>query len=209
MVLRRGRGPWRWPRPRHWLFGPGPVEPALVLVGAAMIYCSYTLTYSARTVMLKDGRWTEPQFLYQFASRYHVLPLLGLVTIVAALLASWPFVRRCDARRGLPALIAAVVGLVTMFVQSGEASYWNWMLRPARPARHPVGSSPPGRTGSAEGVSRSQLMRIFDPVYRTWNGSVMNDRPYAFHLMNLAVQAPEQVERPLPDDQARPVCWRG
>ncbi len=175
----------------------------LVLVGAAMIYCSYSLTYSARTVMLKEGRWTEPQFLYQFASRYHVLPLLGLVTMVAAVLASWPLIRRCDARRGLPALIAASVGMVTMLVQSGEASHWNWMLR--QPDQRVTLSvlHHLGELARAEGVSRSQLMRIFDPVYRTWNGSVMNDRPYAFHLMNLAVQAPEQVERPLPDDQAR------
>ena len=184
-----------WPRAR-W-------NRRLVLVGAAMIYCSYALTYSARTVMLKEGRWTEPQFLYQFASRYHVLPLLGLVTMVAAVLASWPLFRRCDARRGLPALIAAFVGLVTMLVQSGEASHWNWMLR--QPDQRVTLSvlHHLGELARAEGVSRSQLMRIFDPVYRNWNGSVMNDRPYAFHLMNLAVQAPEQVERPLPDEQAR------
>ncbi len=184
-----------WPRAR-W-------NRRLVLVGAAMIYCSYALTYSARTVMLKEGRWTEPQFLYQFASRYHVFPLLGLVTMVAAVLASWPFFRRCDARRGLPALIAALVGLVTMLVQSGEASQWNWMLR--QPDQRVTLSvlHHLGELARAEGVSRSQLMRIFDPVYRTWNGSVMNDRPYAFHLMNLAVQAPEQVERPLPDEKAR------
>ena len=184
-----------WP-PARW-------NRRLVLVGAAMIYCSYTLTYSARTVMMKEGRWTEPQFLYQFAARYHVLPLLGLVTIVAAILASWPLVRRCDARRGLPALLAALVGLVTMLVQSGEASHWNWMLR--QPDQRITLSvlHHLGELASAEGISRSQLMRIFDPVYRNWNGSVMNDRPYAFHLMNLAVQAPEQVERPLPDDKAR------
>ena len=175
----------------------------LVFVGAAMIYCPYALTYSARTVMLKEGRWTEPQFLYQFAARYHALPLLGLVTIIAAVLAAWPLVRRCDARRGLPALLAALVGLVTMLVQSGEASHWNWMLR--QPDQRVTLSvlHHLGELASAEGVTRSQLMRIFDPVYRDWNGSVMNDRPYAFHLMNLAVQATEQVERPLPDDQAR------
>jgi hypothetical protein len=184
-----------WPRAR-W-------NRRLVVLGIAMIYCSYALTYSARTVMLKDGLWTEPQLLYVFASRYHVLPLLGLVTIVAALLASWPLVRRCDSRRGRPALIATVVGLITMVMQSGEASYWSWMLnqqeqRTTLSALHHV-----GELALAEGVPRAQLMRIFDPVYRSWNQSLINDCPRAFHLMNLAVQAPEQVERPLPDDKAR------
>ena len=153
--------------------------------------------------MLKQGLWTEPQFLYQFAARYHVLPLLGLLTVVAAVLASWPVLRRCDTRRGLPALLAAFVGLITMFVQAEEASKWNWMLRQpdqrvTLSALHHL-----GQLARDEGLPRSQLMRVFDPVFRPWNGSVMHDNPNAFHLMNLAVEAPEQVERSVPDDRAR------
>jgi hypothetical protein len=175
----------------------------IVVIGAAMIYSSYALTYSARVSLLKDGRWTEAQLLYRYASRYHVLPLLGSVTIVAAILASGRLARLCDAHRGLPAFIAALVGLFTMFVQSGEASYWDWILkqpdqRATLAAVHHV-----GELARREGIPRSQLMRIFDPVYRPWNGSVMNDRPYAFHMMNLAVEAPAQVTSPLADAQAR------
>ena len=100
----------------------------LVVIGAAMIYSAYALTYSARTVMLKEGLWTERQFLYQCAVRYHVLPLLGLIAMVAALLASLPLLRPCETRGGLPALVAAFVGLILMFVQARESSLWNFML---------------------------------------------------------------------------------
>ena len=179
-----------------------------VLVGAAMIYGCYLLTYSARTHMLKTGQWTEPQFLYQFASRYHVLPLLGSVTILATLLASWPLIRRLDARRGAAALLAAVVGLATMFVQEKESSFWNWMLDQPDQKTTLAAVNHVGDLARDQGVTRAQLMRIFDPVRRPWNGSVMNDRPYAFHLMNLAVQAPAEALRPVPDDEAPLVCWR-
>ena len=153
--------------------------------------------------MVKAGLWTEPQLLYIFASRYHVLPLVGLVTIVAAILASWSRVRRCDGRRGRPALVATVVGLATMAIQSGEASYWSWMLKQPDQRATLSAVNRVGELALAEGVPRSQLMRIFDPVYRSWNQSLIIDCPRAFHLMNLAVQAPEQVERTLPDDKAR------
>ena len=104
---------------------------------------------------------------------------------------------------GVPALVAAVVGLVTMFVQEKETSFWNWMLtqpdqQVTLAAVHHVGD-----LARDAGISRSQLMRVFDPVHRPWNGSVKSDRPYAFHLMNLAVQAPMEIEPALPDDVAR------
>ncbi len=175
----------------------------LVLIGAAMIYSAYALTYSARMVMLKESRWTERQFLYQCAARYHVLPLLGLLAMVAALLASWPILRRCETRRGLPALVAAFVGLVVMFVQAGESSFWNCMLRQpdqrvTLSALHHL-----GELARDESISRSQLIRIFEPVWRPWNDSVMHDGPNAFHLMNLAVLAPEKAQRAVPDEEAR------
>jgi hypothetical protein len=184
-----------WPRAR-W-------NRRLIVVGAAMIYCSYALTYSARTSMVKQRLWTEPQLLYVFASRYHVLPLVGLVTIVATLLASWPAVRRCDALRGRPALIATLVGLTTMLIHSGDASYWRWMLDEPDQRATLSALNHLGELALAEGVPRSQLIRIFDPVYRSWNQSLLVDCPRAFHLMNLAVQAPERVEQNLPDEKAR------
>ena len=153
MALHRGWDPcagvlpWRWPLwPRaRW-------NRRLVLLGAAMIYCSYALTYSARTIMVKDGLWTEPQLLYVFASRYHVLPLLGLVDDRGRTVGVLAVVRRCDSRRGWPALIATVVGLVTMSVQSSEASRWNWMLNQPD-QRTTLAAQSCGRTGSRRGRS--------------------------------------------------------
>ena len=69
------------------------------LGGAAMIYCGYLLTYVPRVWMLRMGRWSELQLLYQAVGRYHVLPLMGLAAIIAAVIAGWPLVRGCDARR--------------------------------------------------------------------------------------------------------------
>jgi hypothetical protein len=184
-----------WPRAR-W-------DRRLVLVGAAMIYSSYFLTYTSRMHMYKLGYWTEAEFLYRFAARYHVLPLMGLAATVAALLSSWPMIRRCDTRRGLPTLVGAAVGLVMLAVQAHEATQWHWMLhqpdqRATFEALHRVGV-----IARDEGIPREQLLWIFDPAYRPWNGSVRSNRPYAFHIMNLAIQAPERVEHLISDAEAR------
>ncbi|WP_206108233.1 hypothetical protein [Paludisphaera soli] len=184
-----------WPRAR-W-------DRRLVLVGAAMIYSCYFLTFTSRMHMYKLGYWTEADLIYRFAARYHVLPLIGLAAIVAALTSTWPMIRRCDARRGLPTLVGAAVGLVMFAVQAREATQWHWMLhlpdqRATLEALHRVGV-----IARDEGIPREQLLRIFDPAYRPWNASVATNRPYAFHLMNLAIQAPEKVVRPISDAEAR------
>ncbi len=128
---------------------------------------------------------------------------MGMAAIVAALLASWPLVKRCDSRRGLPAIVGTTVGLLMLIAQHREAKHWGWMLnqpdqRETLSALHHL-----GEIARIERVTRSQLLRIFDPVWRSWNGSVLHDRPQAFHLMNLAVQAPEDVEQRLADAEAR------
>ena len=128
---------------------------------------------------------------------------MGMAAIVAALLASRPLVQRCDSRRGLPAIVGTLVGLLMLMVQHREATHWDWMLhqpdqRETLSALHHL-----GEIARVEGVTRSQLLRIFDPAWRSWNGSFLHDRPQAFHLMNLAVQAPEHVEQPLADGEAR------
>jgi len=154
-------------------------------------------------ILLKRGLWTEPQLLYLFASRYHVLPLLGAVTIVASVLASWPSLRRWDAQRSRPALVAGLVGIASMALQAGEASRWGWMLDQPDQRATLKALDHIGKLARADGISRAQLLRIFDPVYRSWNGSLLSDCPRAFHLMNLAAVAPESVERPLRDEIAR------
>ncbi|MGO9462970.1 MAG: acyltransferase family protein [Isosphaeraceae bacterium] len=184
-----------WPRP--------PWDRRLVLAGGAMIYLGYALVYPARVCAVRMGYWTEAQLLYHFAGRYHVLPLLGAAAMIAALLAAWPLIRRCDKRRGLPALIGTLVGLASLAIERDEAAGWEWMLhqpdqKATLKALHRV-----GWLAREEGIPRSQLVRIFDPCFRSWNGSVLHDHPDTFHLMELAAVAPNSVEHPLPDPVAR------
>ena len=180
----------------------------LVLVGAAMIYCSYALTYSARIAMLK--RATGPSRNSSTSSprgtmscRYWVRSRLSPRPRRVAVL------RRCDARQRAACLDRGPGRLGDDARTIGRGFSLELDAASARPARHPVGATPSRRIGNAEGVSRSQLMRIFDPVYRNWNGSIMNRPPAAFHLMNLAVQAPEEVAGRFPMARPVPDSWRG
>jgi hypothetical protein len=181
-----------------------PWDRRLVLVGAAMIYLNYGLTYPTRVCQIDRGQWTEAQLLYEFAARYHVLPIVGVATILAALLASCPRLRRWNSWRGAPAAVGALAGLVVLVVQQHEAKHWDWMLlgypdqKPTLAVVHRV-----GQAARIEGISRSQLLRIFDPALRGWNESVLHNRPYAFHPLNLAIDAPDYVARPIPDHEAR------
>jgi hypothetical protein len=79
-----------------------------------MIYLGYALTYSARAGLVRMGQWTEPQLLYVFGGRYHLLPLLGACAIIAGVLAASPLVRRGDGGPGRPALIGIIVGLLAL-----------------------------------------------------------------------------------------------
>jgi hypothetical protein len=184
-----------WPRP-SW-------DRRLVLAGGAMIYLGYILVYPARVCLVRMGYWTEAQLLYQYGGRYHLLPLLGAAAMIAAVLSAWPLIRRCDKRRGLPAVIGTFVGLVSLAMQHDEAAGWEWMLyQPDQKATmnvlHRVGG-----LAREEDIPRSQLVRIFDPCFRSWNGSVLHEHPDTFHLMELAAAAPDSVEHPLPDAVAR------
>ena len=169
-----------------------------------MIYLGYGMTYAARAGLVKQGRWSEIELIYQNGSRYHVLPLAGLAAVLAAVLAAWRPIRRCDARVGLPAMVGTGVGLVMLVVQHHEVSKsWHWMLRqrgqmPTLAVLHRV-----GLVAREEGITRDQLLRIIDPAYRPWNASLVGDCLYAFPLVKLVAEAPMQVARPLGDDEAR------
>jgi hypothetical protein len=182
-----------WPRAR-W-------DRRLILVAAAMIYLTYALTYSCRVSLLKEGYWTEPQLLYFYAGRYHVLPLLGAAATLAAVAASIPLVRRCDCYRGVPAALGLTCGLVLMFAQEGEATRWDWMLEQPDQQATMEALHRLGEVARDEGITREQLLRVVAPIWRPWNGSVFHCRPNASHLAILCIQAPEGA-RPIMSDQA-------
>ncbi len=175
----------------------------LVVIGAFMIYCGYLLAYVPRVCTLRLGMWSELQLLYQFAARYHILPLMGLAAIVSATIAGFPLAVRGDARPGRPALLGAIVGLAMLGVQFKEASFWDFYLvqpdqRSTLAAVHRL-----GQLAREEGIPRTQLVRIIDPVMRPWNQSILGDRPEAFPLVKLGALAPEEVTRPIADSEAR------
>jgi peptidoglycan/LPS O-acetylase OafA/YrhL len=175
----------------------------LALIGAAMIYLSYSLTYSSRAGLVVQGRWTESQLLYVFGGRYHLLPLMGLAALLACLLAAWPWVRRQDAFSFQPAILGIVVGLTALQVYRGEEDHWRWMMR-CLPDQKATMSALERlrRVAEAEGVPRDQLLRVFDPALRPWNACLLHSYPPAFPLMKL-VQAFPTVQHPLSDDAAR------
>jgi hypothetical protein len=176
----------------------------LVIVGGAMIYLGYALTYCARAGLVRMGEWTEPQLLYDLGGRYHLLPLLGACAIIAGMLAASPLVRRSDGVPGRPALIGIIVGLLALAVNRNEEEHWRWMMQQPDEKATLAALHRVGELARAEGISRDQLTKIFDPVFRPWNGSVRLN-PYYFHFMKLVAQAPLTVDRPIPDEQAR-VC---
>jgi len=175
----------------------------LVVVGAAMIYCGYLLTYIPRVSQLRLGLWNELQLLYHYGSRYHVLPLMGLSAILAAVIAAWPVVRSCDLRRGRPALAGAIVGLTMMAVQFTEARFWDFYLLTEDQNMTFAALHHLGQLAREEGISRAQLVRIIDPAMRPWNQLLLTAQPASFPLVKLAVHAPRETGHPICDQEAR------
>jgi hypothetical protein len=174
----------------------------LVLIGAAMIYPAYALTYCARAGLIRQGRWTEAELLYVWAGRYHLLPLLGACVVLASVVSAIPAVRRWDRSRLRPLVIGVLTGFLTLFANREGVNDWRWMLvqpdqKQTLAALHRV-----GQLAREEGVTREQLTRVFDPVLRPWNDPLRINPPY-FHFMKMVEQAPINVARPLGDDEAR------
>jgi hypothetical protein len=175
----------------------------VVVLGAAMIYLGYALAYVARSRLVIEGKWSEAELIYRYASRYHAIPMLGSATILASVLASQRLIRRCDLGAGLPAIVGTIVGLLMFAVQYHEVNF-----HAARMLNHPdqkvtmVALHHLCQVAREEGITRTQLDRIIMPAVRPWNAGLQTARPEYLSFTRL-VEASEWAVHPRSDDEAR------
>ena len=141
--------------------------------------------------------------LYEWGGRYHELPLLGMGAVLAIGLTAVSRVRVCDRHPTLPILLGIGTGILAFSMNRQETQYWNWMLNQPDQPRTFQALHSMGEAARDLGIGRDQLIRLFDPPFRNWNGSVLNDCPRAFHLTKLVQQTLTSVDHDLPDDLAR------
>ena len=99
-------------------------------------------------------------------------------------------------------MIGIIAAILALAVNRREEDWWRWMMRQPDQKATLAALHKVGELARAEGVSRDQLTRVFDPVFRPWNGCVRLNPP-CFHFVKMVVQAPVKVVKSLPDDEAR------
>jgi hypothetical protein len=157
----------------------------------------------ARSSLVIQGKWSEAELIYRYASRYHALPMLGLASVLASVLASRRLIRRCDARDALPAVLGTFAGVVMFAVQyhEVESDCFPMLHHPDQQATmaalHHV-----QELAVQEGISRTHLERLITPAVRSWNVAIKNYRTEYLSFMKL-LDVPETAIRRRSDDEVR------
>ena len=174
----------------------------LVLVGAAMVYLGCALTLGAALDSSPKENGPKQRLIYEYASRYHLVSLLGLAVVMAALffLATNPQGRF----QTWPAAVLGTVAGLLAFVAVAERS------TPIGPVRHPDQKACMsalhriGQVATKKGVAADrQFDRIFTPSVRSLEPEHSDLGPLRLLNVMWLIEVPQKPARPKSDDEAR------
>ena len=161
----------------------------------SLLIAPYLVIYPTRAGLVSDGRWGEPDFLYFWTSRYHLFAIVGLALFGSSLIKK-ALVR--IPRTYIRQFLTVGICVIAAILQSRNTIHWSWMM------------DQPDQAGTLSALMKlqavvdnlnvpdSQLLRIFPPVRRGWNASVLELRPDAFPLVRLIS---ERVDDDRPETQ--------
>jgi hypothetical protein len=161
----------------------------------SLLIAPYLVIYPTRAGLVSDGRWAEPDFLYFWTSRYHLFAIVGLALFGSSLI-NKALVR--IPRTFIRQFLKVGICVIAAILQSRNTIHWSWMM------------DQPDQAGTLSALMKlqavvdnlnvpdSQLLRIFPPVRRGWNASVLELRPDAFPLVRLIS---ERVDDDRPETQ--------
>ncbi len=161
----------------------------------SLLIAPYLVIYPTRAGLVSDGRWAEPDFLYFWTSRYHLFAIVGLALFGSSLI-NKALVR--IPRTYIRQFLKVGICVIAAILQSRNIIHWSWMM------------DQPDQAGTLSALMKlqavvdnlnvpdSQLLRIFPPVRRGWNASVLELRPDAFPLVRLIS---ERVDDDRPETQ--------
>ena len=148
----------------------------------SLIFAPYLVIYPTRAGLVSDGRWAEPDFLYFWTSRYHLFAIVGLAIFFSSLINKALI---CIPKSGLRDFLKVSICIIAAILQSRNTLHWSWMMDQPDQAGTLSALMQLQAMADEVGVPESQLIRIFPPVRRGWNASVLELRPDAFSLVRL------------------------